>query len=149
MEQKERTNNKGFLTEKYVSPEKIYSRGSVVNPSTLQGTFEVNGFKYRIDGWHTIDEDGLLYVKLQAYPKSTKEEKWDTETKRKYRGVLQEVPDTTFSGERKVCDRYNKIPLAGSLKLSGYKFNLSGRGFITKRNRLSIEFLIFAPPKKK
>lgn len=149
MEHKERTNNKGFLTEKYVSPEKIYSRGSVVNPSTLQGTFEVNGFKYRIDGWHTIDEDGLLYVKLQAYRKSTREEKRDTETKRKYRGVLKEAPDTTFSDERRVCDKYNKIPLSGSLKLGGYKFYLSGRGFITKRNRLSIEFLIFAPPNKK
>lgn len=149
MEQKERTNNLGFLTEKYVSPDKIYSRGSVVNPSTLQGTFEVNGFKYRIDGWHTIEGNGFLYVKLQAYPKTTKDVKRDAETKRMYRGVLAEKLDKESPSDRRVCDKDHKIPLSGSLRLGAFMFELAGRGFITKRNRLSIKFKIYALSNKK
>lgn len=151
MEQKERTNNKGFLTEKYVSPEKIYSRGSVANPSTLQGTFEVNGFKYRINGWHTINKDGLLYVKLQAYPKSNKEINWDTEKKREYSGHLEESTELTQSDKEKASENDNgMIPLRGSLRLGGLQFELKyGQGFITKRNRLSIRFRILAMRRKK
>ena len=142
METKTWTNNKGHLKENYIPPERIYSQGNVQNPSTLQGYFEVNGFKYRLDGWHKVDKNGLLFIDLQAYVKSKAVKKHTEESRARFRGYLQEAGDEKYNGGA-------KMPLKGELNLGNWEYDLSGRCLVNRNNQLSIEFLIYAKNKRK
>lgn len=142
----QRQKNKGYLTEKVIPPEVIYSRGSIESPSTLQGTFSVNGMNFRIDGWHTINPEGRLYVSLQAYTRTRKARKVSSSTRRKYSGHMEEVP-MNADGKPCVADKEHPVEMRGVLKINDIDYSLKGRAFITKAVGISIEFLIFAPKK--
>lgn len=141
-----RTKNKGHLTEKVVLPEVIYSRGSIESPSTLQGTFSVNDIDFRIDGWHTVNREGRLFVSLQAYTRVRKARKSSLATRRKFSGYMEEVP-MKDGEEPRISDKEHPVEMQGALKINGYDYTIRGRAYITKVVGISIELLIFAPKK--
>lgn len=142
----QRAKNKGYLTEKDPLPEVIYSRGSIECPSTLQGTFSVNGMDFHIDGWHTVNSDGRLFVSLQAYTKVKKARKTDSATRKKFSGYMEEVP-VNADEEARIADKQHPVEMQGILKINDFEYTIKGRAFITKIVGISIEFLIFAPKK--
>ena len=143
----QRQDNKGYLTEKVVLPKDIYSMGSIESPSTLQGTFSVNGMDFRIDGWHTVNPEGRLYVSLQAYTRKKTPRKFSSSNRRKYSGHMEEVPIQDDENPR-IADKEHPVEMQGTLMINGFEYTLKGRAYITKVVGISIEFLIFAPKKK-
>ena len=142
----QRQKNKGYLTEKVIPPEVIYSRGSIESPSTLQGTFSVNGMDFRIDGWHTVNSEGRLFVSLQAYSRTRIARKSDSSSRRKFSGYMEEVPMRDNEKPR-ISDKEHPVVMQGTLMINGFEYTLKGRAFITKVVGISMEFLIFAPKK--
>ena len=143
----QRTKNKGYLTEKVIPPEVIYSRGSIESPSTLQGTFSVNNIDFRIDGWHTVNSEGRLFVSLQAYSRTRIVRRSDSSSRRKFSGHMEEVPMQDDEKPR-IADKEYPVEMQGTLMINGFEYTLKGRAYITKVVGISIEFLIFAPKKK-
>lgn len=143
----EKQENKGYLTEKYVDPEVVFAHGSIDCPSTLHGTFSVNGFKFRMDGWHTVNAEGRLYVSLLAYTITKKSSRSVSSERKRFKGFIEEV--TINLGESaRVADKLHPVEMRGALNINEVVYDLKGRAFITQAGGISIEFLIFAPRKR-